>query len=146
MHSKDESIRMRKARGKQVQHLFHSCYILRNSMFHFLNNLLSYMMVSIQSSWGRFDQALEKVLTFDDVLQVHREFQQEILETTLNTPKGKQIAIALNNIFAVITNFRMVSLRLQESFEEYYQKWRLYEDRQAMAQKGLLSSQYLQVP
>lgn len=80
------------------------------------------------------------------MLKLHKEFQQEILEITLNTPKGKQIASALNNIFAVITNFRMVSLRLQETFDEYFEKWRLYQDRRGMAQKGLLSNEYLEVP
>ena len=47
MHSRNESIRMRKARSEDVAFLFHSCYILRNSMNHFLNSLFSYLMVSI---------------------------------------------------------------------------------------------------
>lgn len=72
MHSKDESIRMRKARGEEVQQLFHSCYLLRNSMFHFLNNILGYMMVSIESSWDRFSQSLNGAPTFDEVLRLHR--------------------------------------------------------------------------
>lgn len=46
--------------------------------------------------------------------------------------------IALSNIFSVITNFKAVTLRLQENYDEYYEKWRLYEDRQGMARKGLI--------
>lgn len=143
MHSRNENIKMRKVRGEDVSSLFHLCYILRNSMNHFLNSLFSYLMVSIETSWERFCLALETAHSFDEILRIHREFQQEILDTTFSTPKAKQILIALNNIFAVITNFRAVSHRLQENFEEYYEKWRLYEDRQGMARKGLLSAESL---
>ncbi|MCB0370646.1 MAG: hypothetical protein KDD45_14785 [Bdellovibrionales bacterium] len=131
---------MRKARSEEVSGLFHNCYLLRHAMYHFLNSLFSYLMVSIDTSWEKFCEALDKAPTFDHILKIHREFQQEILDTTFNTPRGKQLLIALNNIYAVITNFKAVSLRLQENFEEYYEKWRLYEDRQGMARKGFISS------
>ena len=37
----------------------------------------------------------------------------------------------------MINNFKVVSQKLQESFNEYYQKLRLYEDRQSMARRGI---------
>jgi hypothetical protein len=146
MHSRNESIRKRKVRSGDIQVLFHTCYLQRNAMYHFLNSLYSYLMVSIETSWDRFSEALDHAPTFDHILKLHREFQQDLLDTTFNTPKGKQMLIALNNIFAVITNFRAVSHRLQESFEEYYQQCRLYADRQDMIRKGLMSKESLQVP
>ena len=72
MHSRNESIQMRKARSEDVAFLFHSCYILRNSMNHFLNSLFSYLMVSIETSWDKFCEALDEALTFDDILKLHR--------------------------------------------------------------------------
>lgn len=38
----------------------------------------------------------------------------------------------------VITNFKTVYNKLQSNFEEYYEKLRLYEDRQSMAQRGIM--------
>ena len=115
MHSRNENIKMRKVRGEEVSSLFHLCYILRNSMNHFLNSLFSYLMVSIETSWERFCLALETAQSLRLRFYASTESSKhEILDTTFSTPKAKQILIALNNIFAVITNFRAVSHRLQE--------------------------------
>jgi hypothetical protein len=46
--------------------------------------------------------------------------------------------VSLNNIFAVISNFRTVFYRLQDNFDDYYEKLRFYEDRQTMAQRGVV--------
>lgn len=97
-------------------------------------------MITIETSWKKFWEQIDKAKNFDDILKQHKEFQQEILEITLNTPKGKNIQVALNNIFSVINNFKNTFLRLQECFNEYYDKLMLYQSRQEMAQRGIVMS------
>ena len=54
LHSKDEALRTRRAKVEEVGELFMLCYLLRNTMNHFLTNLHGYIMVSIESSWDKF--------------------------------------------------------------------------------------------
>jgi hypothetical protein len=72
MQSKDEALRLRRSRGREVDRLFQTCYMLRNAMNHFLTNLHSYLMIAMESSWDRFSQALDQAPTFDHVLKLHR--------------------------------------------------------------------------
>jgi hypothetical protein len=65
-------------------------------------------MVAIESSWNKFWEQIDSTNNFDDLLNMHKQFQQEILEITLITPRYASIQVSLNNIFTVINNFRIV--------------------------------------
>lgn len=54
MQSKDDDLRMLRECGQGVEQLFQYCYMLRHSMNHFLTNLHSYLMISMEGSWTRF--------------------------------------------------------------------------------------------
>jgi hypothetical protein len=95
-------------------------------------------MVTIESRWDIFWKEIDETHSFDEMLKKHKVFQLEILEITLNTPKEKNIQVSLNNIFTVVNNFKIIYNRLQENFDEYYEKIRVYEDRQVMAQRGII--------
>lgn len=146
LQAKDEAARLRAARSEEIRAIFHFAYLLRHTMMHFLTNLHSYLMIIMEASWKKFWEELEKATSFDQILTLHQKFQRDILEITLNTASSKQISQALNNLFSVIANFKTVSLKLQENFEDYYQKLRLYQERQLMAQKGYIHEESLELP
>ena len=69
-----------------------------------------------------------------------------MLEITLCTPKYKNASQALSNVLMVISNFRTLYLKLNESFDDYYERMRLYEERMFMEQRGVVVSNELTVP
>jgi uncharacterized protein with HEPN domain len=39
-------------------------------MFHFINNLHGYLMISIESAWNIFTEQLDKAKSLDEILQL----------------------------------------------------------------------------
>jgi hypothetical protein len=134
---REEALRLRATKSKKLQAVFHLEYLLRCAMLHCINSLHSYLMVTLEGAWDRFAAETAAAPTLDDLLARHKAFQQEALEITLCTSREKNLQLSLGNLFVVISNFKVVSQKLQESFNEYYQKLRLYEDRQSMARRGI---------
>ena len=60
------------------------------------------------------------------------------MEIALCTPKYKNAFQALSNILMVISNFSTLYSRLNESFDDYYERLRLYEERVFMEQRGVV--------
>ena len=145
MQSREQSLRMRKTQSKELHGIFHYVYLLRTAMSHFLTNLHSYLMVTIEATWNKFWEDIDAARTFDDILKKHREFQEQILDITLSTARDKNLQTSIANIFTVIGSFRVAYCRLMDNFDEYYEKRRLYEDRQAMARRGI-TVEALEIP
>ena len=51
--------------------LFNECFYLREVMQHFLNNIFSYVLLTIESVWNRFMEALNTASKFDEILRLH---------------------------------------------------------------------------
>lgn len=84
LQSKQAS-KIRRVMNNELSKMHHTAYLLRNSMNHFMTNLHNYLMVAIESSWKKFDEEINSIANFDDILSIHKNFQQEILEITFNT-------------------------------------------------------------
>lgn len=65
---------------------------------------------------------------------------------TLCTKDTKSIYQALSNVLMVINNFRTLYIKLSESFDDYYERLRLYQERLLMEQRGIVVSNELTVP
>lgn len=58
-------------------------------MLHFILNLFEYIMVEvIETAWKNFNETLEKIRDFKDIIEAHEKFVQEILERALLTSKN----------------------------------------------------------
>jgi hypothetical protein len=88
--------------------ILHECQILRQEMYHFVNNLHGYLMISIESSWDIFCKEIDKAKSFDKVLTLQDKLIEELLEITLNVPKCKNAHLFLNGIFSSILSFSNV--------------------------------------
>jgi gamma-tubulin complex component 3 len=51
---REEALRLRRTRSRQLQEVFHMAYLLRSAMLHCLSSLHSYLMVTLEAAWGRF--------------------------------------------------------------------------------------------
>lgn len=76
---REEALRMRRLRSRELQELFHLGYLLRSAMLHCLSSLHSYLMVTLEEAWSKFASEAASASTFDDLLARHRTFQQEAL-------------------------------------------------------------------
>lgn len=66
--------------------------ILRHQMTHFINNLISYIMVDgIETSWKQFIDDFDKTKDFSEIIQTHETFVQSILDKALLTEKNISI-------------------------------------------------------
>lgn len=88
--------------------MHHKAYLLRNTMNHFMTNLHGYLMVAIESSWKKFDEVINSITNFDDILNIHKNFQLEILEITFNTASEQPTKAIIIDIFAAINTFRII--------------------------------------
>lgn len=145
MQSRSQALKVLKTQSKELSGIFHYLYLVRSAMSHFLTNLHTYLMVTIETTWNKFWEDIDAARNFDDILKKHREFQEQILDITLSTPKDKNLHTSIANIFTVIGNFRVACTRLMDNLDEYYEKRRLYEDRQAMARRGI-TVETLEIP
>lgn len=117
--------------------IIHECNLIRHSMTHFLNNLYSYLMISIESVWNNFSEKIKETSSFDEILNNHEKLIKQILQITLNTTKSKTISDYLNKIFKVIMTFTTIEQRLAEKFSDFHEEYRVYENRKNLIRKGL---------
>ena len=115
-------------------------------MFHFVNNLHGYLMVSIESAWNIFSEQLGKAKSLDQILQLQDNLIAELIEITLNTPKAKQSNTVLNAVFASILSFSSVQRELVQAFSDYHQKCREYNNRRDIIKRGLEFEDELEPP
>lgn len=60
-------------RTKESKGIFHTCFLLRYAMMHFITNVYNYVMVTIESAWVKFINDLDKAANFDEVIQMHEK-------------------------------------------------------------------------
>lgn len=107
LQSKQAS-KIRKLKNNELNEMHHKAYLLRNTMNHFMTNLHGYLMVAIESSWKKFDEVINSITNFDDILNIHKNFQLEILEITFNTASEQPTKAIIIDIFAAINTFRII--------------------------------------
>lgn len=103
-----QALKIRKFKNGELNEMHQKAYLLRNTMNHFMTNLHGYLMVAIESSWNKFDEAINSIANFDDILNIHKHFQQEILEITFSTASEQATRSLIIDIFAVINTFRII--------------------------------------
>lgn len=65
----------------ELKMVFHSFQLLRHEVSHFINNLMSYMIVEVvEANWKVFSTKLTSAQGLDELISVHNEFLSSILE------------------------------------------------------------------
>lgn len=95
------------ARGKDERRKFHLSHLLRYAMMHFVTNVFSYIMVTIESVWENFKKDLEQAANFDEVLQMHNKLLVELQEITFLSYRTRSIQTALFSVFQIIYRFKI---------------------------------------
>jgi len=95
------------------------CNLLRNEMIHFIGNLLNYLMYEvIQSSWERFTDGLRDAQNLDQVIKLHEEFVNSMLEKALLTTRSDKIYRQVIKLFDFIYRFKSTQEILLSSIQE----------------------------
>ena len=96
-----------RVRGKDEQGKFHLSHLLRYAMMHFVTNVFSYIMVTIESAWENFMKDLDRASNFDEVLQMHDKLLVELLDITFLSSRTRSIHTALFSVFQIIYRFKI---------------------------------------
>jgi hypothetical protein len=91
-------------------------------MFHFISNLIGYLMISIESAWNVFWEELNRAKSFDQILKLQENLVSELIEITLNTPKARHANTCLSALFSSILNFSAVEKELVTAYCDYSEK------------------------
>jgi len=88
-------------------------------MIHFIGNLLNYLMYEvIQSSWERFTDGLRDAQNLDQVIKLHEEFVNSMLEKALLTTRSDKIYRQVIKLFDFIYRFKSTQEILLSSIQE----------------------------
>ena len=125
----------KKFRNKETSKVFHFCNVVRHSMSHFVKNLYSYLMVAIESAWDEFLQKLKNAKHFDQIINLHRDLVDRILDITMVTQKN--VNTSMNNVFNAISSFNALQINYHQEVDDYSQKLIMYENNKKMMDRGL---------
>lgn len=71
-------------RELKLQKSITSSYLLTQKMLHFAKNLVYYLVYEVlEQKWLKFEQAMNNVANFDEILELHRNFLDECLRESL---------------------------------------------------------------
>ena len=73
-------------------------------------------------SWKNFNDELEKAKDFNDIIETHEKFVQQILEKCLLTKKDDKLKSKLIKIFDIIQRFKYCQDMLITSTQEEYKR------------------------
>jgi hypothetical protein len=106
-------------KAKDDRNKFHLCHLLRYAMMHFVTNIYSYIMVTIESAWENFIHNLDKAANFDEVIQMHDKLLLELLDITFLSARTKSINTALFSVFQIIYRFKISQDKLLADYREH---------------------------
>jgi gamma-tubulin complex component 3 len=109
---------------KDDRNKFHLCHLLRYAMMHFVTNIYSYIMVTIESAWENFIHNLDKASNFDEVIQMHDKLLLELLDITFLSARTKSINTALFSVFQIIYRFKISQDKLLADYREHTERLR----------------------
>jgi len=105
------------------------CNLLRNEMIHFIGNLLNYLMYEvIQSSWERFTEGLRDAQNLDQIIKLHEDFVNSMLEKALLTNKSDKIYRQVIKLFDFIYRFKSTQEILLTSIQDEQNRG-IFEER-----------------
>ncbi|KRX07188.1 hypothetical protein PPERSA_00345 [Pseudocohnilembus persalinus] len=110
------------------------CNMLRQEMLHFIDNLFNYLMVEvIETAWKHFQDSLNNIKDFKEIIDVHQKFVDQILERLLLTQKSEKIHRQLLRIFDLILRFKYTQdMMITDIQEEYNRKKQIKLQRDAL--------------
>lgn len=104
-----------------VKKEFHRCHLLRNEMIHFIDNLFNYLMVEvIEATWDQFKEKLGGLKEMNELIELHENCIDKILEKALLKEKTEVIYKHLLKIFELIYRLKFTQdILLNKAQEEY---------------------------
>lgn len=107
---------------KQVMHEFQ---LLRHDIFHFINNLFSYLILEVvEAPWKKFSSRLENAKGLDDMIGIHEEFLKSLLEKAFLDDEGMYRRVL--SIVEICVKFYDVQVRLFKAAEEEKERREIY--------------------
>ncbi len=83
-----------------------SIELMRQEMYHFVVTLQNYLTNQISDvSWNEFQQNLQKVESFEDVIEVHTKYIDAVITRCMLNDPAKPIQVTLDRILAAIHLF-----------------------------------------
>lgn len=65
----------------EIEQVFHAFQILRHEVSHFINNLMSYMILEVvETSWKEFEYKISKTQDLDQLISVHQAFLAQLTQ------------------------------------------------------------------
>jgi len=127
-----------------VRREFHRCHLLRNEMIHFIDNLFNYLMVEvIEATWDQFKEKLGGVKELNELIELHENCIDKILEKALLKEKTEAIYKHLLKIFEFIYRLKFTQdillNKAQEEYSLYQQKRKEREIEELIGESRSLS-------
>lgn len=141
MHTEEKGAHNKSDRAK-----LHLSHLLRYAMAHFVTNVLSYIMVTIEAAWESFMKDLDTAKNFDEVLKMHDKLLVELLDITFLSPKTKSINTALFSVFQIIYRYKVTQDKLLADYRGHVERVREHALHKKAATKSFLQASEFPVP